>query len=303
MDSYNGSEILSSSLIKSLARQVGFDFCGMSRVEPLDDTLFGLKDWLSAGGHAGMSFMEQYVDMRHNPALLVEGAQTVISFLVGYKPSETMVARPRISCYAYGEDYHIMMKRKMFALMSLLREHYPDFDAKPCVDSVPISDKLWAMKSGLGWIGRNTLLVNESLGSYCYIGELVTTSVVDRYDSPVENRCGDCRRCVDACPNHAIAPMQSRKCISYNTIENKDKQLPSDLKSKGYMFGCDCCQDVCPFNVQSSSCVTIDKQRMAMLEQLSGCDKLAFNKFKKTSTLSRITFEQWQRNRLWSEEN
>lgn len=303
LDSGNNSVILSSSLIKSLARQVGFDECGMARVEPLDDAFFGLRKWLSNGGHAGMSFMEQYVDMRHNPALLVDGAQTVISFLVGYKPSGRMVAKPRISCYAYGEDYHIMMKRKMYALISLLCEYYPGFEAKPCVDTVPISDKLWAVKSGLGWIGKNTLLVNKRLGSYCYIAELVTPSVVDEYDSPVESQCGNCTRCIDACPNHAIAPMQSEKCISYNTIENRDMQLPSDLKSNGYMFGCDCCQEVCPFNIQSSHSVVIDDQRMMQLEQLPGSDKHSFNKFKKNSPISRVTFEQWQRNRMWSESN
>lgn len=297
------SVILSSSLIKKLAKQAGFDFCGMARVEPLDESLFGLRKWLSDGGHASMSFMEQYIDMRHNPALLVDGAQTVISFLVGYKPSKRMNTRPRISCYAYGEDYHIMMKRKMYTLISLLRDHYSDFEAKPCVDTVPISDKLWAVKSGLGWIGKNTLLVNEYLGSYCYIGELVTKSIVDQYDSPVESQCGNCTRCVDACPNHAITPMQSVRCISYNTIENKEAELPSDLRSQGYVFGCDCCQEVCPFNTRSSYSVTIDEQRMMQLEQLSDSDKRSFDKFKKTSPLSRITFGQWKRNRMWSEKN
>lgn len=288
--------VITSAMVKQLARQAGFDACGLAAVEPLDESYFGLRQWLAEGRHADMEFMEQHVAMRHNPALLVEGARTVISLLLAYKPSSWQTTVPRLSCYAYGEDYHLLVKRKLYELMALLRHHFPAFDAKPCVDTVPISDKLWAVKAGLGWIGKNTLLVNPRLGSFCYIGELVTCSAADSYDTPIQSQCGNCTRCLDACPNQAISPMQSDRCISYNTIENRHGQLPSNISMRGYAFGCDCCQQVCPFNIQAPVSHNIDADRMSLLNNLPQCDKAAFNKFKKTSALSRITFDQWQRN-------
>ena len=142
--------------------------------------------------------------MRRDPSLLVPGAQSVIVVLLGYKPSQHMQGDARIAQYAYGEDYHERIKRMLYQLIAAIRQRYPDFEAKPCVDTVPISDKQCARRAGLGWIGRNTLLVNPSLGSYCNIGELVTLSPADRYDAPLENGCGDCRACADACPNKAL---------------------------------------------------------------------------------------------------
>ena len=202
------SPTLSSSFVKEAAIRVGFDACGIAVVSPLTEEEWGYEEWLRRGYQADMAYMEQHRDKRSDPTLLVPGARSVIVLLSGYKPSQTMQGRvsgARIAQYAYGEDYHERIKRMLFQLIAAIRQRYPDFEAKPCVDTVPISDKQWARRAGLGWIGRNTLLVNPVLGSYCNIGELVTPSPADSYDTPIENRCGDCRTCVDACPNHALS--------------------------------------------------------------------------------------------------
>lgn len=199
---------LSSSFVKEAALRVGFDACGIAVASPLTEEEWGYEEWLRRGYQADMAYMEQHRDKRSDPSLLVPGARSVIVFLSGYKPSQTMQGRvsgARIAQYAYGEDYHERIKRMLYELIAAIRQRYPDFEAKPCVDTVPISDKQWARRAGLGWIGRNTLLVNPVLGSYCNIGELVTPSPADSYDTPIENRCGDCRACVAACPNHALS--------------------------------------------------------------------------------------------------
>ena len=199
---------LSSSFVKEAALRVGFDACGIAVVSPLTEEEWGYEEWLRRGYQADMAYMEQHRDKRSDPTLLVPGARSVIVLLSGYKPSQTMqdrVSGARIAQYAYGEDYHERIKRMLYELIAAIRQRYPDFEAKPCVDTVPISDKQWARRAGLGWIGRNTLLVNPVLGSYCNIGELVTPSPADSYDTPIENRCGDCRACVAACPNHALS--------------------------------------------------------------------------------------------------
>ena len=184
---------LNSSSVKEAAAAVGFDACGIAAAAPLTEEEWGYDEWLRNGYQADMAFMEQHRDMRRDPSLLVPGAQSVIVVLLGYKPSQHMQGDARIAQYAYGEDYHERIKRMLYQLIAAIRQQCPDFEAKPCVDTVPISDKQWARRAGLGWIGRNTLLVNPSLGSYCNIGELVTPSPADRYDTPLENGCGDCR--------------------------------------------------------------------------------------------------------------
>ena len=241
----------------------------------------------------------------------------------------------RIAQYAYGEDYHERIKRMLYQLIAAIRQRYPDFEAKPCVDTVPISDKQWARRAGLGWIGRNTLLVNPSLGSYCNIGELVTSYPADRYDTPLENGCGDCRACADACPNHALSerransfdmPSQSmvttegsnkalthstiqafkhsqiplldaNRCASYHTIENRAEALPPDIHLSGYAFGCDICQLVCPYNQTAAVRYTLTDERKSQLEALADADPAAFRRATKHTALSRIRHTQWLRNR------
>lgn len=220
---------LSSSFVKEAAIRVGFDACGIAVATPLTEEEWGYEEWLRRGYQADMAYMEQHRDKRSDPTLLVPGARSVIVLLSGYKPSQTMQDTARIAQYAYGEDYHERIKRMLYQLITAIRQRYPDFDAKPCVDTVPISDKQWARRAGLGWIGRNTLLVNPVLGSYCNIGELVTPSPADSYDTPIENRCGDCRACVDACPNHALSESRTNEFAlpsqSMVTTEGSNKAL------------------------------------------------------------------------------
>lgn len=293
---------LSADLVKQAARAVGFDACGIAEARPLAEEDFGLDAWLALGCHADMRYMAEHRDLRHDPRLLVPGARSVVSLLLGYKPSQQLSATPRIAQYAYGEDYHECVKRMLYQLIAAVREVRPDFDARPFVDTAPISDKLWAAKAGLGWIGRNTLLVNPVLGSYCFIGELVATASFDSYDAPIENRCGDCRRCVDACPNHALMPssqgcsVNANACASYHTIENRAAQLPADLKLSGYAFGCDCCQLACPYNRDAEVRYQLSEERLEQLKQLSDADEPTFKHFAKHSALNRVKYPQWQRN-------
>ena len=258
---------------------------------------FHLDEWIAHGVHADMHYMEQYRDLRTDPRVLHPGARTVISVLLGYKPSRRMEGPARIAQYAYGEDYHQRVKRMLYQFISSLRTHYPDFEARPCVDTAPISDKLWAARAGLGWIGRNTLLINPTLGSYCFIGELVTTSPADLYDKPIENRCGNCHACIDACPNkalthssinkltHSTIPLlNARCCASYHTIENRAETLPPQIHLSGYAFGCDCCQLVCPYNQAAPARFTLTDERKAQLEALADADPATFKHFAKTKS-------------------
>ena len=326
--------ILNSSSVKEAAAAVGFDACGIAAAAPLTEEEWGYDEWLRNGYQADMAFMEQHRDMRRDPSLLVPGAQSVIVVLLGYKPSQHMQGDARIAQYAYGEDYHERIKRMLYQLIAAIRQRYPDFEAKPCVDTVPISDKQWARRAGLGWIGRNTLLVNPSLGSYCNIGELVTSYPADRYDTPLENGCGDCRACADACPNHALSerransfamPSQSmvttegsnkalthssiqafkhsqiplldaNRCASYHTIENRAETLPPDIHLSGYAFGCDICQLVCPYNQTAAVRYTLTDEHKSQLEALADADPAAFRRATKHTALSRIRHTQWLRN-------
>ena len=248
--------------------------------------------------------MERNAEMRRDPRLLVDGAQTVISLVLAYKPDSQMQASAKISQYAYGEDYHTRLKRMMFSLMAAIKERCPDFDGRPFVDTAPISDRHWAVRAGLGWIGRNTLFVHPRYGSYCFLGEIVTSAVADNYDKMNSyNQCGECNRCVQACPNNAIvtsrfgaAMVDARRCTSYNTIENRADTLPDELDTRGYAFGCDICQSVCPFNIQAPASFHLDNERQRQLEDLADADEEKFRTFSKRSALSRIKYTQWQRN-------
>ena len=264
--------------------------------------MWGYRRWLDDGCHGDMRFMEQHIDMRHDPSLLLPGARSVVSLLLGYKPSALMRGEAKIAQYAYGEDYHTKLKRMCYALAERLSDNCPGMDCKVCVDTVPIPDKLWAWRAGLGWIGRNTLFINPRLGSYCNIAEIVTTLECDRYDEPMENRCGDCRACVDACPNGAITlhdglpSVDARRCTAYNTIENRDERLPDRLRRNGYAFGCDCCQLACPYNKTAKVGMEVSAELMAELESLKDADEARFNRFARHRALNRIKYWQWRRN-------
>lgn len=291
--------MLDSNLVKQLAAECGFDACGVAEAAPLALFSSQLREWVEEGNHGGMRYMAENLEMRADPTLLVPGARSVISLLLAYKTDRT--ARG-IAMYAHGEDYHSRIKRMLFSLNARLKDHYPEFEAKPCVDTVPISDKLWAWKAGLGWIGKNTLLINPTYGSFCFLAELVTPMETDRYDQPMENRCGTCEACLRACPNQAItlnaqrSTLHSPRCTSYNTIENRASELPPTLNTRGHLFGCDLCQLACPYNRQAPPVVELEESQINLLESLCEADETTFRRLTRHSAMSRVNYAQWRRN-------
>jgi epoxyqueuosine reductase len=241
-----------SSIIKQEAKRLGFDFCGISKAEFLEEEAPRLESWLKSGMHGKMEYMENHFDKRLNPTLLVDDAKSVVSLLYNYYPEQTQnTEAPKISKYAYGKDYHDVIKEKLKEFLNTLKEKIGDVDGRAFVDSAPVLDKAWAKKSGLGWIGKNTNLINKQQGSFFFIAELIIDVELE-YDGPIKDYCGTCTKCIDACPTNAIVEpfiVDGSKCISYLTIELKDA-IPNEFKNKmdNWAFGCDVCQDVCPWN-------------------------------------------------------
>ena len=239
-------------LLKAKARELGFMECGVSQAGFLEEEAPRLEQWLKEGKHGTMQWMENHFDKRLDPRKLVDGAQSVISVLFNYYPEkEQEIEAPKISKYAYGEDYHFVMKRKLKSLLQFLQEQVGDINGRAFVDSAPVMDRVWAEKSGLGWRGKHTLNLTKNHGSFYFIGELIV-DVPLAYDAPATDHCGTCTRCIDACPTDAITEphvLDSNRCISYLTIEYKN-ELPREFQDKmeGWAFGCDICQDVCPWN-------------------------------------------------------
>ena len=226
--------------------------CGISKSGFLEEEAPRLEKWLGQNQHGQMSYMENHFDKRLNPNLLVEDAKSVVSLLLNYYPSETQIEDTyKISKYAYGQDYHFVIKEKLKELLHSIQENIGEVSGRAFVDSAPVLDKAWAARSGLGWMGKNTNLITKSIGSFYFIAELIIDLELD-YDSATTDHCGTCTACIDACPTEAIvAPyvVDGSKCISYFTIELKDS-IPPEMKGKlnEWAFGCDICQDVCPWN-------------------------------------------------------
>ncbi|MFN6944861.1 MAG: tRNA epoxyqueuosine(34) reductase QueG [Cytophagaceae bacterium] len=243
---------LYTRLIKQKAKEEGFDFCGISRAGFLEEEAPRLENWLKKGMHGSMQWMENHFDKRLDPTKLVEGSKSVISLLLNYYPEEDLADKEnKISKYAYGEDYHFVIKDKLKSLVNTLRMEIGEFEARVFVDSAPVMDKVWARKSGLGWIGKNSNLINKGSGSFFFIAEIITDLELE-YDGPINDFCGTCTACIDACPTQAITDpyvVDGSKCISYLTIELKEN-IPSEFHGKmdNWIFGCDVCQDVCPWN-------------------------------------------------------
>lgn len=239
-------------LIKQWAGDLGFMYCGISKAGFLEDEAPKLEAWLKNEFHGKMAYMENHFDKRLNPQLLVEGAKSVITLLYNYYPAEEVESDFKISKYAWGEDYHIVVKDKLKQLFILIQENFGEVGGRVFVDSAPVLEKAWAKKSGVGWIGKHTNLVHPKAGSFFFLAELIIDLELNE-DGPMKDYCGTCTKCIDACPTEAIvAPYQldASKCISYLTIELKDQILPNEFKNKmdSWMFGCDVCQDVCPWN-------------------------------------------------------
>lgn len=241
-----------SAFIKSEAKRLGFLSCGISKSGFLEEEAPRLENWLDQNRQGQMSYMEQHFDKRLNPNLLVDGAKSVVSLLLNYFPSQTQSEDSyKISKYAYGQDYHFVIKEKLRELLFSIQSNIGEVSARAFVDSAPVLDKAWAAKSGLGWIGKNSNLLTKQVGSFYFIAELIIDLELE-YDYATTDHCGSCTACIDACPTEAIvAPyvVDGSKCISYFTIELKEN-IPQEMKGKfdDWAFGCDICQDVCPWN-------------------------------------------------------
>ncbi|AXG69494.1 epoxyqueuosine reductase [Kordia sp. SMS9] len=242
-----------TELIKAEAKRLGFLSCGISKAEFLEEEAPRLEAWLNKNMHGEMQYMENHFDKRLDPTKLVDDSKSVVSLLLNYYPSETQkdAEAPKISKYAYGRDYHFVIKDKLKSLLHFIQEEIGDVHGRAFVDSAPVLDKAWAAKSGLGWIGKHSNLLTQQVGSFYFIAELIIDLELD-YDSPVTDHCGSCTACIDACPTQAIVDpyvVDGSKCISYFTIELKN-EIPTHVQGQfdNWMFGCDICQDVCPWN-------------------------------------------------------
>ena len=242
-----------SESIKSKAKDLGFLSCGISKADFLEEEAPRLEQWLNQNHHGEMSYMANHFDKRLDPRVLVPGAKSVVSLLLNYHTEEKQadVEAPKIASYAFGDDYHNVIKDKLKQLMSFIHQEIGEVQGRVFVDSAPVMDKAWAAKSGLGWIGKNTNLISKKVGSFFFIAELILDLELE-HDLPATDHCGSCTACIDACPTDALlAPYQidGSKCISYVTIELKN-EIPTDFQGKmdNWAFGCDVCQTVCPWN-------------------------------------------------------
>ena len=242
-----------SESIKSKGKDLGFLSCGISKADFLEEEAPRLEQWLNQNHHGEMAYMANHFDKRLDPRVLVPGAKSVVSLLLNYhsKEKQTDVEAPKIASYAFGDDYHKVIKDKLKQLMSFIHKEIGEVQGRVFVDSAPVMDKAWAAKSGLGWIGKNTNLISKKVGSFFFIAELILDLELE-HDLPATDHCGSCTACIDACPTDAlIAPYQidGSKCISYVTIELKN-EIPTDFHGKmdNWAFGCDVCQTVCPWN-------------------------------------------------------
>lgn len=245
---------LHTRMIREEAARLGFSFAGIARAEQMDEEARRLESWLNAGMHGQMGYMANHFDKRIDPRKLVEGAKSVISLLYNYYPEQRQSdpAAPKISRYAYGEDYHFVLKRKLKDLLRFIGEEIGEVSGRCFVDSAPVLERDWARRSGVGWMGRNTMLINPKAGSYYFLAELILDLELV-YDHPIRDYCGTCTRCIEACPTDAISPggyvVDGSKCISYFTIELREA-IPEEYRGQfdNWMFGCDICQEVCPWN-------------------------------------------------------
>ena len=242
-----------TAIIKSKAHELGFSFCGISKADFLEDEAPRLEEWLTRNYQGKMSYLENHFDKRLDPRLLVPSAKSVVSLIYNYYPEKDLgrTNELNVSKYAYGEDYHFVVKDRLLALLEHVKQEIGEVSGRAFVDSAPVLERAWAKRSGIGWIGKNSLLLNREMGSFFFLAELIIDLELE-YDAPVKDYCGSCTACIDACPTDAIAEpyvVDGSKCISYFTIELKD-EIPAEVHGKfnNWIFGCDICQDVCPWN-------------------------------------------------------
>jgi epoxyqueuosine reductase len=243
-----------TDIIRRKTAELGFDHCGIAKAQLLNDDARRLEQWLNKGMHGNMQYMENYFDLRIDPSKLVPGAKSVITLLLNYFPEQQQKDDiPKIAKYAYGNDYHEVIRGKLKLLLQFIKENIGEVNGRGFVDSAPVLERSWAQKSGLGWIGKNGNLINKQSGSFFFIATLITDLELTYDDGYAKDYCGTCTKCIDACPTDAILPdkiIDGSKCISYFTIELKEMLIPDTMKGQfdNWMFGCDTCQDVCPWN-------------------------------------------------------
>lgn len=296
-----------TNFIKITARNLGFDYCGIAKAEQLTEDARRLEAWLSKGMNAGMTYMENHFDLRIDPTKLVPQAKSVITVLKNYFPHQFQPTDvPKVAKYAYGMDYHEVIRSQLKQLLASIHHHIGHVEGRGFVDSAPVLERTWAVKSGLGWVGKNGNFINKKQGSFFFIATLIIDLELE-YDPPfVKDFCGSCTKCIDSCPTEAILPnkvIDATKCISYYTIELKEQLIPDDKKGQfeNWMFGCDTCQDVCPWNRFSkpndepaftpvNEILTYAKSDWEMLTEHT------FNTIFKHSPLKRSKFKGIQRN-------
>ena len=243
-----------TQIVKNTATLLGFDFCGIAVAGFLNEDARRLETWLNKGMHGNMHYMEKHFDLRTDPSKLVPGAKSVITLLLNYFPEKFQNGdSPKVAKYAYGNDYHEVIREKLNHFLFLLREQIGEINGRGFVDSAPVLERTWAQKSGLGWVGKNGNLINKKQGSFFFIASLITDLSLNADDAGIKDYCGTCTRCIDECPTNAILPdkiVDGSKCISYFTSELKDALIPEKMKGTfdNWLFGCDVCQDVCPWN-------------------------------------------------------
>lgn len=296
-----------TNFIKTQTQLLGFTYCGIAKAQILNEDAKRLESWLNRGFNGNMQYMENYFDVRIDPSKLVPNAKSVITLLLNYFPTEQQnEASPKISKYAYGNDYHDVIRKKLKTLLYLIKEEIGEVQGRGFVDSAPVLERSWAQKSGLGWIGKNGNLINKQSGSYFFIATLIVDLPLQYDDVIAKDYCGTCTKCIDSCPTEAILPnkvIDGSKCISYYTIELKDALLPSGMQGKfdNWMFGCDVCQDVCPWNRFSSATKEINFKPIPQILNFTTTDweELTEESFKaifKNSAIKRTKFIGIKRN-------
>lgn len=294
-----------SLVVKRLAQKAGFDFCGISKAEFLEEHAAPIEQWLKAGKQGKMSYMERYFDKRLDPTLLVPNAKSVITLLYNHYPPKELPKDHNfhIAKYAYGQDYHHIIKSKMRTLLEKMKVALGDIQGRAFVDSAPVMERAWAQRSGVGWIGKNSLLLTKGGGSFFFIAELITDLELNP-DGPIPDYCGTCTRCIDSCPTDAITPyrIDASKCISYFTIELKD-EIPETVKGKfkNWIFGCDICQDVCPWNRfstphQERGFLPVDELFDMNQEKWEELTEESYSRLFKGSAVKRSKFRGFTRN-------
>ena len=296
-----------TELVKNMASHAGFDYCGIAKAQVLDEDAKRLESWLSKGMHGTMQYMENNFDLRIDPSKLVPGAKSVITLLLNYFPEHEQVSgSPKVSKYAYGNDYHEVIKNKLKQFLQQIREQIGEVHGRGFVDSAPVLERAWAQKAGIGWIGKNGNLITKQSGSFFFIATLIVDLELQYDDVFVKDYCGTCTKCIDNCPTDAILPdkvVDGSKCISYFTIELKDALIPDKMKGKfdNWMFGCDVCQDVCPWNRFSKSTDEISFTPIPEILNFTSSDWEAlteetFKSIFKNSAIKRAKFSGIQRN-------